>query len=106
MSPANKPTGTTAPKPPPADAIALATLAGTMLMVLRLGRTSRELARAQLEILRRLPPRLLGAILNDVREESEYRAYAYYMDGYQVSGEPPFQPLVAARGEAETEVAG
>ena len=86
------------------DAIALATLAGNMLMVLRLGRTSRELARAQLEILRRLPPRLLGAILNDVREESEYRAYAYYMDGYQVSGEPPFEPLVASTRGGETDL--
>src|ERR1041385_5152328 len=54
------------------DALALAKLAGNLLMVLRLGRTDRELAEAKLEILRRLPLRLLGAVLNDVRDESEY----------------------------------
>jgi len=65
--------------------------------VLRLGRTDRELAEAKLESLRRLPLRLLGAVLNDVRDGSEYRAYAYYMDGYELTQEPLFQPLGADR---------
>src|SRR6266571_6217092 len=54
------------------DAFLLATLAGSLLVVLRLGSTDRELAEAKLEILRSLPARLLGAVLNDVREGSEY----------------------------------
>jgi len=77
------------------DALALATLAGNVLLVLRLGRTDRDLTEAKLETLRSLPPRLLGAVLNDVSDASEYRAYAYYMDGYDLVNEPLFQPLVA-----------
>ncbi|HEV2750284.1 MAG TPA: polysaccharide biosynthesis tyrosine autokinase [Gemmatimonadales bacterium] len=79
------------------DALALAKLAGNLLMVLRLGRTDRELAEAKLEVLRRLPVRVLGAVLNDVPDDSEYRAYAYYMDGYALTSEPPFQPLVSRK---------
>jgi len=83
----------TAPLGAGVDALALAKLAGNLLMVLRLGRTDRELAEAKLEMLRRLPLGLLGAVLNDVRDESEYRAYAYYMDGYALTNEPLFRPL-------------
>src|SRR6266568_2630666 len=88
------------------DAFLLATHAGSLLMVLRLGRTDRELAEAKLEILRSLPARLLGAVLNDVREGSEYRAYAYYLDGYEVTNEPLFHPLVAGGKHGSTPVAG
>jgi len=63
-------------------------------MVLRLGKTDRELAEAKMELLRQLPVRVLGAVLNDVRGGSEYRAYSYYMDGYELTGEPLFRPLV------------
>ena len=79
------------------DAFLLATLAGSLLVVLRLGRTDRELAEAKLEVLRNLPPRLLGAVLNDVREGSEYHAYSYYLDGYELTDEPLFRPLVGNR---------
>jgi capsular exopolysaccharide synthesis family protein len=95
----------TAPLGAGVDALALARLAGNLLMVLRLGRTDRVLAEAKLELLRRLPLRLLGAVLNDVRDESEYRAYAYYMDGYALSNEPPFRPLGGTRG-ASSHAAG
>ncbi len=77
------------------DAFLLATLAGSLLIVLRLGRTDRALAEAKLELVRSLPTRLLGAVLNDVRDGSEYRAYAYYMDGYELASEPLFRPLGA-----------
>lgn len=96
----------TAPLGAGVDALALAMLAGNLLMVLRLGRTDRELTEAKLEILRRLPLRLLGAVLNDVRDASEYRAYAYYMDGYELTNEPLFQPLVAGRTRARPHAAG
>src|SRR6266480_4113260 len=75
------------------DAFALAMLAGNLMMVLRLGRTDRDLAEAKLDILRRLPVRLLGAVLNDVREGSDYGAYGYYVDGYEHTNEPLFEPL-------------
>lgn len=88
------------------DALALATLTGNLLMVLRLGKTDRELAEAKLETLRRLPLRLLGAVLNDVRDGSEYRAYAYYMDGYELINEPHFRPLAAGVSSARSRDAG
>ncbi len=60
-------------------------------MVLRLGSTDRELAEAKLDVVDRLPIRVLGAVLNDVREGSAYRYYryySYYLPGYeQVSEE-------------------
>ena len=79
------------------DALALASLSGNLLMVLRLGRTERDLAEAKLEALRNLPVRLLGVVLNDVREGSEYRAYAYYLDGYALPDQSLFRPLVAGQ---------
>lgn len=81
------------------DAFTLAMLAGNLVMVLRLGRTERQLAEAKLEMLRRLPVRLLGAVVNDVRYGSEYSAYAYYEDGYELTSEPLFRPLVAGRAD-------
>lgn len=79
------------------DALALASLTKSLLMVLRLGRTERDLAEAKLEALRSLPVRLLGVVLNDVREGSEYRAYAYYLDGYSLKDQPLFRPLVTGQ---------
>src|SRR6266487_2693886 len=76
------------------DAFVLASLAGSLLMVLRLGKTDRELAEVKIDLLRQSPLRVLGAVLNDVREGSEYHAYGYYMDGYELTGEPLFRPLV------------
>ena len=69
------------------DALLLAMLTGSLLVVLRLGRTDREIAEAKLEILRNLPARVIGAVLNDVRESSEYHAYRYYLDGYELTTE-------------------
>jgi len=76
------------------DAFVLASLAGSLLIVLRLGKTDRELAEVKIDLLRQSPVRVLGAVLNDVRDGSEYRAYTYYMDGYELTGEPLFRPLV------------
>ncbi len=68
------------------DAYALSTLTGNLAVVLRLGATNRELAEAKLEAVDRLPIRVLGAILNDVREStaySYYRYYSNYLPGYE-----------------------
>ncbi len=68
------------------DAFALGTVTGNIVMVLRLGATDRELAEAKLDVLDRLPVRVLGAVLNDVREGSayrHYRYYSYYLPGYE-----------------------
>ena len=70
-----------------ADAFALGTASGSMLLVLRTGVSDRDLAQTKLEVLDHLPIRLLGAVLNDVRG-SAYRYYSYYLEGYEAKDEP------------------
>lgn len=96
----------TAPLGAGVDALTLGALTGNLVMVLRLGRTDRALTEAKLEILRRLPLRLLGAVLNDVRDASEYSTYAYYMDGYEATDEPLFRPLAGSRKTAKPQTQG
>jgi capsular exopolysaccharide synthesis family protein len=71
------------------DAYALGTMTGALLLVLRTGYSNRELAEAKLDVLDRLPIRLLGAVLNDVRLGGLYRYYSYYLAGYEVGDEEP-----------------
>jgi len=60
------------------DPFVLSTVTGHLALVLRAGETDRQLAEAKLQILDRLPVRLLGAILNDVRlKEGSYKYYRY-----------------------------
>ena len=72
-----------------ADAFALGTMTGAMLLVLRTGFSDREEAEAKLDVLARLPIRVLGAVLNDVRLGGEYRYYSYHIAGYEVEDEHP-----------------
>jgi polysaccharide biosynthesis transport protein len=64
------------------DPFILSTLTGNALMVLRTGRTDREFASNKLELLDRLPVRLLGAVLNDVPAGGAYKYYSY-VSGYE-----------------------
>lgn len=59
------------------DPFVLGTVTGGMVLVLRSGETDRHLAEAKLKLIDRLPVRLLGAILNDVRTEGPYKYYSY-----------------------------
>jgi polysaccharide biosynthesis transport protein len=68
------------------DPFLLSTLTGNALMVLRTGRTDREFASAKLELLDRLPVRMLGAVLNDVPVNGAYRYYSY-VSGYSSENE-------------------
>ncbi len=73
-----------------ADALALGTLTGNFLIVVRTGATDREVTEAKLDMLERLPVRLLGAVLNDVPDGGAYRTYyqAYsYLPGYEAVDE-------------------
>ncbi len=66
------------------DAYALGAAAGTILVVLRPGASDRKLAAAKLEVLDRLPIRILGAVLNGVPVGGLYRYYGTdysYADG-------------------------
>jgi len=68
------------------DAYVLGTATGNMILVLRTGSTDGELAQAKLELLDRLPVRVLGAVLNDVPQSRIYRHYSY-LPGYQAEDE-------------------
>ena len=70
-----------------ADGFALGTVTGNLALVLRTGVSDRELAEAKLDVLHRLPVRILGAIINDVRAQGIYRYYQYYLEGYEATDE-------------------
>ena len=75
-----------------ADAFALGTATGSMVLVLRTGVSDRELAQAKLAVLQQLPIRMLGAVLNDVRPGGVYSNYSYYLEGYEAQDEPAGTP--------------
>ncbi len=69
------------------DPLILASLTGTLVLVLRNGKTDRQFAGARLDALQRLPIRILGAVLNDVSAtEGMYRYYSY-VAGYRSEDE-------------------
>ncbi len=60
------------------DPFVLSTVTGNVVTVLRSGETDRELAKAKLHLMDRLPTRMLGAILNHVDfGVGSYKYYAY-----------------------------
>lgn len=63
------------------DPFALGVATGAMLIVLRTGETDRKLAQAKLEVLDRMPVRILGTVLNDIGESPQFKYY-YYLEGY------------------------
>lgn len=79
------------------DPFVLATATGALALVLRAGETDRQLAEAKLQVLDRLPVRLLGAILNDVRVgEGAYKYYSYSY-GYVAADEDAAAVLPSGR---------
>ncbi len=70
------------------DPLALATLTRDTLLVVRTDQTRTATLEMNLEMLDRLPVRVLGAVINDVSEEAGiYRAYSY-VDGYEYAALP------------------
>ena len=84
-----------------ADGFALATVTGSLVLVLRAGVSDRELTETKLGVLTHLPVRVLGAVLNDVRPGGAYRYYSYYLEGYEAQDEPDPGPARVLRGPAE-----
>jgi hypothetical protein len=85
------------------DACELGTATGNMVIVLRSGETDRRMAQARLAILDRLPVRVLGAVLNDISADGEYRYYSY-LSGYAVAPvwtKIPQRPLLAPAAPAQ-----
>jgi tyrosine-protein kinase Etk/Wzc len=68
------------------DAYAVATAAQNLMLVLRIGKTDRRMASAKLELVDRLPVRVLGAVLNCVELRGEF-GYYRYSEGYGVTDE-------------------
>lgn len=68
------------------DPFVLGTVTGALAIVLRTGQSNRDITGAKLEVLDRMPIRLLGAVLNDVPRGAAYGYYAYYsyyLPGYE-----------------------
>ncbi|HEX6535563.1 MAG TPA: polysaccharide biosynthesis tyrosine autokinase [Gemmatimonadaceae bacterium] len=80
------------------DPFVLGTATGNMLVVLRTGTTDRKMAEAKLKLLERLPIRLLGAVLNDIRAQGAYRYYTY-LYGYTTSEDDEMPRLAPQVGE-------
>lgn len=78
------------------DPFVLATATGNLALVLRAGETDRQLAEAKLQVLDRLPIRLLGAVLNDVRVGHGAYKYDQYSYGYLAEDETPQLPAESA----------
>ncbi len=77
------------------DPLLLGSLTGSLVVVMRSGVTDRELAESRLRELERLPIRVLGAVLNDVKAQGAYRYYAY-LPGYRAEDEVGAEPEAAA----------
>jgi tyrosine-protein kinase Etk/Wzc len=68
------------------DPFVLGAATGSLMLVIRSGETDRHLAEAKLGLVARLPIRVLGAVLNDVRASGAYRYYNY-LYGYTAEEE-------------------
>jgi capsular exopolysaccharide synthesis family protein len=81
------------------DPLVLGTLTGSILMVFRSGVTDREMATVKLDHMARLPIRILGAILNDVKDDAVYKYYysSYYLPGYESKDENEEQAGTAVK---------
>lgn len=80
------------------DPFVLGAAAGNLLLVLRTGTTDRRMADAKLKLLKRLPIRILGAVLNDIRAQGVYRYYTY-LYGYTTSEDDELPALAPRAGE-------
>ena len=70
------------------DAFAVAAAAQNLLLVLRVGKTERRMASAKLQLVDRMPVRVLGAVLNGVDFKHEFEYYGY-AEGYGVDDDEP-----------------
>lgn len=68
------------------DAFAITSAAQNLMLVLRVGKTDRRMASAKLQLIDRLPVRVLGAVLNCVELRGEFEYYRY-SEGYATESE-------------------
>jgi polysaccharide biosynthesis transport protein len=70
------------------DGYSIATATGSLLVVLRVGKTNRRMAAEKLRMFERLPVDVIGAVLNGIKLEDGYQYYSY-VPGYQAEDESP-----------------
>jgi capsular exopolysaccharide synthesis family protein len=79
-----------------ADAFVLGAHAGNVMIVLRSGATHKDLAKGKLETFLRLPVRILGGVLNDLKAGEggygSYKYYSYYLPDYVTRQDEPEEP--------------
>ena len=72
------------------DPFVLGAATGNVLLVLRAGESNRKVAEAKLKLLTRLPVRVLGVVLNNVRIGGDFQYYSYaYQDGNEEAKQLP-----------------
>ena len=59
------------------DAYALSVATRNLLLVMRTGHTDRRVAKAKLKLMKRLPVRIIGAVVNAVSAADVYAEYSY-----------------------------
>jgi tyrosine-protein kinase Etk/Wzc len=69
------------------DGYSIATAAGALVVVLRVGQTKRRMAAEKLRVLDRLPVTVIGSVLNGVDFRDGYEYYGY-VPGYEAEDEP------------------
>ena len=69
------------------DGYAIASAAGSLLVVLRIGQTERRMAAAKLLLVDRLPINVMGSVLNGAPSSGEYEFYGY-VGGYAAADAP------------------
>jgi len=80
------------------DAYALGAATGSILLVLRPGVTDRKLAAAKLEVIDRLPIRILGTVLNCVPDDGAYRYYGNDYGYATVGVNEPMSDVATPKG--------
>ncbi|HEY9230236.1 MAG TPA: polysaccharide biosynthesis tyrosine autokinase, partial [Gemmatimonadaceae bacterium] len=68
------------------DGYSIASATGSLLMVLRVGKTARRLAAEKLRMFERLPVDIVGAVLNGIELNGTYGYYGY-VPGYEAEDE-------------------
>ena len=87
-----------------ADSVILSTITDAVLMVVRAGKTRRDVAKQTASALQQVKTRVLGVVLNGVAQNSEgYYKYAYYSTGsHSLPG--PTTPQPTSRPATETQL--
>ncbi len=86
------------------DPVALGTVTGNLMLVLRQGTTDMPMTLSKLELLEQFPIRTIGAVLNDVPERGAFKYYTYEPDEseFLASGDgdegPRRPPILAGKG--------